>query len=464
MDNTEAARTFAAWQKLFVPALLFCLIILVVLTSLASVLIVVVAILSLLYFADMIFNLSLVSSSLLKSSEFRIPKWALNKEREWPSYTIFCPLYKEAPVLEQFVEAIKKLDYPASKLRVLLLMEEDDDETIQLARRMELPEHFEVVIVPQSLPKTKPKACNYGLELTDSDYCVIYDAEDIPDKDQLKKAVLGFENAPADIACLQAKLNFYNTDQNIFTRLFTAEYSMWFNLTLVGLQNIRGPIPLGGTSNHFRTSLLKKLNGWDPYNVTEDCDLGIRLYRQGFRTAILDSTTYEEANSKFLNWLRQRSRWIKGYMQTFLVHTRKPNQIQKNKYDPHLFTFYIVIGGKVLSTLINPLMWVLTITYFILRPEVGKAIEKIYPAPVFYIAITTLIVGNILYLYYFMIGAAQRNQWRLIKYGVLVPFYWLMMSCAAVYALYQLIVKPHYWEKTVHGLHIKKPNADEVRI
>ncbi|MDB5166043.1 MAG: glycosyl transferase [Candidatus Saccharibacteria bacterium] len=456
VKHNSAFKTFALWQALVVPVVIVIFVGMGLVVGATEVVTVLVALVSLLYFADMLFNLFLVSSSLSHSSEFKVTAKQMAVERDWPTYTVFCPLYKETSVLKQFTTAMNKLDYPKDKLRIMLLLEEDDLETINAARAMGLAKHFEIVVVPHSLPKTKPKACNYGLTLTHSEYCVIFDAEDIPARNQLKKAVISFENAPGDIACIQAKLNFYNSTQNMLTRMFTAEYSLWFNLTLVGLQNIKGPVPLGGTSNHFKTYVLKGLYGWDPYNVTEDCDLGIRLYKQGFRTGVLDSYTLEEANSKYGNWLRQRSRWIKGYMQTFLVHTRNPRQIQKHPLDMHIFTFYLVVGGKVLSILANPLMWLLTLSYFILKPIVGATIESIYPTPIFYIALVTLVFGNLLYLYYFMLGTAQREQWNLIKFVVIVPLYWLMMSIAGFYALYQLIVKPHYWEKTTHGLHLAK--------
>jgi cellulose synthase/poly-beta-1,6-N-acetylglucosamine synthase-like glycosyltransferase len=454
MQEYKALTTFTSKQKIIVILVILFVALSFVILGFRITATWLVGSLSILYFLDMLFNLYLVTSSMKDSSEYKVSSAMIKIDRDWPTYTIFCPLYKEIAVLPQFVKAMSELDYPKDKLNIMLLLEEDDTETIGAAKSMNLDSQFNIVVVPHSLPKTKPKATNYGLILSKSEYAVIYDAEDIPEPDQIKKAVIAFETVPDDVACLQAKLNFYNPNQNVLTRMFTAEYSLWFNLTLVGLQNIKGPIPLGGTSNHFKSYVLDGLNGWDPYNVTEDCDLGIRLYKQGFRTGILDSYTFEEANSNLGNWLRQRSRWVKGYMQTFLVHTRKPRDIQKHNLDPHIFTFYLVVGGKVLSMLVNPLMWILTASYFVFRPIIGHTIESIYPTPIFYIAILTLIFGNLLYMYYFMIGSAHRGQWNLIKYVAVVPFYWLLMSVSAVYALYQLIVKPHYWEKTVHGLHL----------
>lgn len=373
----------------------------------------------------------------------------------WPTFTVLCPMYRETAVLPQLIDAMEALDYPKESLQVLLLLEEDDTESVTAIRGMRLPSTFEVVVVPESRPKTKPKACNHGLLLARGEYVVIFDAEDVPEPDQLKKAAVAFATSPAKVACLQAPLNFYNPRQNVLTRLFTAEYSLWFDLMLRGLQRMDGPIPLGGTSNHFRTEVLRGLGGWDPYNVTEDADLGIRLYRQGFRTGMLDSTTYEEANPEIRNWIRQRSRWIKGYLQTLLVHTRG-GWVS----DRHFPTFLLVVGGKAIVNYINPLMWALTITYFVFRGTIGDEIEALFfPAPVFYAAVVTLLFGNLLFVYTFLLGSARRGNHDLIKYGLLAPFYWLLMSVAALKALGQLVFKPHYWEKTEHGLHLGKGGA-----
>lgn len=417
---------------------------------------VIIAVLTTLYFADLLFNLYLIYRSFSKPPELTVSKEEILAipEAIWPTYTIFCPLYNEPEVIPQFVTAMSQLDYPKEKLQIMLLLEQDDTTTINKARMMMLPSYFEIVVVPHSMPKTKPKACNYGLLFAKGELCVIYDAEDVPDHDQLKKAALAFRKSPKNIACVQAKLNFYNPHQNILTRAFTAEYSLWFDLVLTGLQSINAPIPLGGTSNHFRTAQLRSFHGWDAFNVTEDCDLGIRLIKRGFYTGVLDSTTLEEANSDLPNWFAQRSRWIKGYMQTYLVHMRRPSEFIRSWREPHAITFQLVVGGKILSMFINPFMWMLTIAYFALRPIVGPAIESFYPTPVLYMAVFSLVIGNFLYAYYYMIGCAKRDHDELIKYVFLVPLYWLAMSMAAWIAFRELIVRPHHWAKTKHGLHL----------
>jgi glycosyltransferase involved in cell wall biosynthesis/cellulose synthase/poly-beta-1,6-N-acetylglucosamine synthase-like glycosyltransferase/O-antigen/teichoic acid export membrane protein len=418
-------------------------------------LITMVGILSFIYFADIIFNAILVSNSLHSPPEitFTPQELAALPDSKLPIYTILCPLYRESAVLPNFIEAIAKLDWPKDKLDVHLLFEEDDEETIAAAQAMNLPAYYRITVVPHSNPKTKPKACNYGLAQARGEYLVIYDAEDIPDPAQLKKAYLAFAQLPSNVKCLQAKLNYFNPNQNLLTRLFTIEYSLWFDLTLPGLQSFNTMIPLGGTSNHFRTRDLRSLKGWDPFNVTEDCDLGVRLFKNGFKTAIIDSVTLEEANSSWSNWIRQRSRWVKGYMQTFLIHMRHPGRFFR-QHGWHALIFQLVVGGKLAFMLINPLMWLLTISYFVLYQFIGSAIEQLYPNIVFYMALSSLVFGNFLFMYVYMIGVARRQQWHLMKYVFLKPFYWIFVSYAAAIALYQLIVKPHYWEKTKHGLHL----------
>jgi glycosyltransferase XagB len=409
------------------------------------------------YFADVVFNFFLVTRSIVNNQDYAAhPKEVASLSDEaLPTYTIFCPLYKEAHVLPQFVEAMKQLDYPAEKIQILLLLETDDKKTINRAKNMILPNNMQIVIVPHTLPKTKPKACNYGLQIATGDIAVIYDAEDMPDPLQLKKTALAFRNNPDDVICVQAKLNFYNPGQNLLTRLFATEYSLWFDLILPGLQSLNAPLPLGGTSNHFKTAALKQLGGWDAFNVTEDCDLGIRLAANGYRTIMIDSVTLEEANSDTQNWLNQRSRWLKGYMQTYLVHMRQAGRMIKQGQNRLFAGINMIVGGKLLALLINPLLWTLFILYFGLRPLVGPTIEALFPAAIFYIAVAAFVAGNFLYLYYFMVAVAKTGRYHLARYALFMPGYWLLISISAWKALVQLIFKPHYWFKTKHGLHLK---------
>jgi len=303
--------------------------------------------------------------------------------------------------------------------------------------------------VPPGGPKGKPKACNYGLIHAQGAYAVIYDAEDIPEPDQLKKAVIAFRRSDERVACVQAKLNFFNSDQNLLTRWFTAEYSMWFDLFLPGLAASNAPIPLGGTSNHFKTERLRELGAWDPYNVTEDADLGIRMYKAGWRTLVIDSTTYEEANPALYNWIRQRSRWIKGYVQTYLVHMRHPLALWRSIGPAAFWSFQFTIGGTFFVLLLNPVLWLLTALWFVTH---WLVIQQIFPAPVFYAGALALVFGNFTFAYLNMTGCLQRGYHGLIKYGLLSPLYWIIMSVAAWKGFVQLFYAASYWEKTTHGL------------
>jgi cellulose synthase/poly-beta-1,6-N-acetylglucosamine synthase-like glycosyltransferase len=453
--HQSALLTLKLWQKVALVLGLSTFILGLLINAKITV-IVFIAILTFIYFADLIFSTYVLLKSLHFPPEIKVTdeEIAKLKEKNLPIYTILCPLYKEARVVPEFIEFISKIDWPKDKLDIILLLEEDDEETRKAVDWLGYFSYIRTLIVPASQPKTKPKACNFGLAHARGEYVVVYDAEDHPDPLQLKKAYIAFGRTSSKVVCLQSKLNYYNTDTNLLTKLFTAEYSLWFDIILPGFQSIETSVPLGGTSNHFRTKDLKGLHGWDAFNVTEDCDLGVRLFKAGYKTAIIDSTTLEEANSNIKNWLRQRSRWIKGYLQTYFVHMRSPISFVK-EHGIHAFIFQLVIGMRMSFIVINPILWLTTISYFALYRFVGPAIESVYPAPVFYMAVTCLIVGNFMYLYNYMIACAKKEQWSVIKFVFLVPFYWLMTSFAAGIAFYQLIAKPHYWEKTHHGLHLK---------
>lgn len=451
-DSDSAIITFSKKQKKLLIALFFIAVIGLVFSPFLFLKALIVLLTSI-YFLDTLFSFFILTKGLANPQEIKLSKSKLDAlvDEDLPLYTILCPLYKEAEVLPNFVRAIKCIEWPKDKLEVLLLLEESDLETQEKAREEKLPNYFKVVVVPDSQPKTKPKACNYGLNMAQGKYIVVYDAEDRPDPKQLKKAYLRFINAPSDVVCLQSKLNYYNKGQNILTRLFTAEYSLWFDLSLPGLQSLNTIIPLGGTSNHFKTDILKYLNGWDPFNVTEDCDLGVRLFKKGFRTEIIDSTTYEEANSEINNWIRQRSRWIKGYFQTYLVHSRDAKSFY-NHSKIHLLLFNLIIGLRTSFLLINPLLWIVTLLYFFANSFAGSFIESLYLGPVFYFALFSMIAGNFLYLYQYMIGLAKRNDWSQVFYVFLIPFYWILSSYSSFISFRQLLKNPYYWEKTNHGL------------
>jgi glycosyltransferase XagB len=379
-------------------------------------------------------------------------------DRDLPIYTILVPVYKEAEVLPDLLEALGKLDYPTTKLDIQVLMEQDDLETIGAFNLTNPPSHFHATIVPYGQPKTKPKACNYGLIHARGEYVVIFDAEDIPQPDQLKKIVVAFAKSAPEVVCIQSKLNYYNSEQNLLTRWFTVEYSMWFDLFLPGLSALTAPIPLGGTSNHFKKDILVEIGAWDPYNVTEDADLGIRLFKRGYQTAIIDSTTFEEANSQIHNWIRQRSRWMKGYIQTWLVHMRHPIKLIKEIGIKDFLSFQFVVGGTFFSALANPIYWLLSTLWFLLKLEF---IQVIFPSVVFIMGAICLYVGNFAFTYMNVAGALRRGFYNLVKIALISPIYWALQSVAAWVGLIQLFYKPHFWEKTQHGLYTRPKEEDE---
>lgn len=416
---------------------------------------------SIFYLVTILYKFFLVLIGFVQKQEIVINATDIKQMNEdsLPVYTILLPVYKETSILKQLVTAISQIDYPADNLDVKLLVEETDISMQEALKKIKLPKFFEIVIIPDSFPRTKPKACNVGLSKAKGEYLVIYDAEDIPDTDQLKKSVIAFKRLDnQSIACLQAKLNYYNPRQNLLTRWFTSEYSMWFDLYLPGLDGLNAPIPLGGTSNHFRVDVLKKIGGWDPYNVAEDCDLGIRLFREGYRTRVLDSTTWEEANSRMDNWLRQRSRWVKGYIQTWCVHMRRPLFLIKRMGLINFFSFQLTVAGLFITLLFNPVYWTITTGWFI-RAEEKLLSGFFYPTAD--LITWVLLISNGIFVLLNVLGCLRRSYNYLIPETLISPIYWVLISVGAWKGFFQLFRRPHFWEKTEHGFSsLFKPNQN----
>ena len=374
-----------------------------------------------------------------------------------PTYTVLVPLHREARMLPRLVERLKLIDYPPSRLEILLLIEMDDVETQRAARSCPLPPHIRSMIMPPGQPRTKPRALNVGLHEAQGEYLVIYDAEDRPEQDQLRKAVAAFRSVPANIVCLQARLNFYNRHQSLLTRLFAVDYATWYDQLLPGLTHwgpAYSPVfaPLGGTSNHFRVDTLRQIGGWDPFNVTEDCDVGVRLARARLLVAMLDSVTWEEAVPRVKPWIRQRSRWVKGYLQTYLVHMRHPLLLWKQLGLRGFIDFQMLVGGSSLVLLLNPLMWMLTALYLTEKgTHVGTVVESLFPPVLYYPALVSLVAVNFILFYCNAYVCVRHNYIDLTRYTVFTPLYWVLMSVGAWLGLLSLIRNPFYWAKTEHG-------------
>jgi glycosyltransferase XagB len=371
------------------------------------------------------------------------------REDELPVFTVLVPMFREAVMLPRLAQALRDLDYPLAKLDIKIVLEAGDRTTIEATRTLGLEGVFEIIIVPRSEPQTKPKACNFALRFARGEYLVVYDAEDRPEPDQLRKVVATFRRAPPSTACLQCRLNYYNVNENWLTRMFTLDYALWFDQVLPGLERLGMPIPLGGTSNHFRIDVLRELHAWDPFNVTEDADLGIRIGQKGYRVGVVDSTTFEEASCRLGQWLRQRSRWIKGYMQTLLVHTRRPLQFARSAGLLGLLGFIFFIGGTVLAGLLNPLFWLF---YVIWLGAKAANLDVIFPHSLLYLCLFNLLAGNGAFTYLVMLAPIRRGWLTLIPYSFSLFFYWVLISLAAYKALWQLVRDPFFWEKTEHGV------------
>jgi cellulose synthase/poly-beta-1,6-N-acetylglucosamine synthase-like glycosyltransferase len=406
------------------------------------------------YITSTLFRLVLVLVSLLPRRREQSASHDGLELGGLPHYSVLVALHDEADLVEHTVEAIGRLDYPWTKLDILLLLEESDLRTRAACAALPLDGRFSVLVVPNRKPRTKPKACNFGLAFARGDFVAIYDAEDRPAPDQLLRALAQFRHSSPDVACMQARLNFYNARENWLTSQFALEFAIWFQFILPGLERLNLPIPLGGTSNHFRRESLRAVGGWDAHNVTEDADIGIRMSRLGLRTNTLASATAEEANCALPNWIHQRSRWLKGYLQTYLVHMRRPSHLWRDLGPAGFLSFQLLIGGAVLSPVLHLLFWIGLSAHLAGAPVmVGLNWALLFTRW----NLIVLIVGNGAAILCGLIASMQSdfrglNRPGLALSAISMPIYWFLIAFAAVKGLFSYLSRPFYWAKTRHGI------------
>ncbi len=371
-------------------------------------------------------------------------------DAQLPVYTVLVPLYREIAVLPQLVEGLRALDYPAAKLDVKILLECDDQAMIEAVTRMDRPPFIHMIIVPEGQPRTKPRALNAGLLEARGSLLTIYDAEDVPEPPQLRVAAAIMARSPRRIACVQARLAIDNANENWLTRCFALEYAGLFDVINPGLLRSGLPFLLGGTSNHFRADVLREVGGWDAWNVTEDADLAVRLVRAGYELGDCPSHTMEEAPVGLGGWMRQRRRWMKGFMQTTATHSRTPLRLLGEIGLARTGALAALSIGTVLSAMVYPIFLVLSVLAFrqgdVLAPQTAGQIAASS------LAITLFGAGLLAMFGPPLVGAFRRRQYRLMASVPLLPVYALLVSIAAWWALLDWILSPFHWHKTEHGL------------
>lgn len=369
--------------------------------------------------------------------------------RELPRYSILVPLYRESNIVGDLIGRLTLIDYPRDRIEIFLLVEEDDDETKQALGVHQLPGWFRVLAVPPGEPRTKPRALNAALPFCTGEYLVIYDAEDEPEPDQLLRAAARFRDMPADVACLQARLGISNSYDGFLTRRFAIDYAALFDCIKSGSARAGWAVPLGGSSNHFRLSALRAVGGWDAWNVTEDADLGIRLARFGWRVEDLVSTTWEEAPNTLAAWMNQRTRWMKGWMQSAAVHLRAPLKILAAL---GLFRTTI-LAATAFSVLIGSALYPLFLLAILIRVTdpvplgTGGDLLAIGDASIVVLVAVAVLAEAVPAL----IALRRRKALHLVAFVVLAPVTYLLTSFATWRAMIELIRRPYHWHKTMHG-------------
>ena len=365
-----------------------------------------------------------------------------------PTVTILVPLFRERDIAGALVKRLSRLDYPTDRLDVCLVLEADDATTQKALAETELPFWMRAIKVPLGTLQTKPRALNYALSFAKGSIIGVYDAEDAPAPDQIRIVVNRFAQRGPDVACLQGRLDFYNSHSNWVARCFTIEYATWFRIILPGLERLGLAIPLGGTTLFFRRDTLEELGGWDAHNVTEDADLGIRLARHGYRTEIIDTVTQEEANARAWPWVKQRSRWLKGYMITYGVHMRNPLKLCRDLGAWRFFGVQLLFAGTISQFLLAPLLW----SFWLMLFGVSHPLDGVLAPSVALSFAGLFLLSEVIGITAMAIAVTSAGKGGLIKWTPTLHLYFPLAALAAYKGVIELATKPFYWDKTTHGI------------
>lgn len=362
--------------------------------------------------------------------------------------SLLVPLLREDRIAGTLIARLSRLNYPKELLDVILIVEEDDRITQATLDRTHLPHWMRRLTVPRGGLKTKPRAMNFALDFCRGDIIGVYDAEDAPAPDQIHRIVERFNAAPPDVGCLQGILDFYNTRANWFSRCFTIEYASWFRVVLPGYQRLGLVIPLGGTTLFFRREVLEKLGGWDAHNVTEDADLGVRLARFGYRAELVQTVTEEEANCRPWPWVKQRSRWLKGYAMTWSAHMRHPLRLWRDLGPRRFFGFQLLFLGTLSQFFLVPLLW----SCWLLVLGLPHPLAGVLPGWVYYAAGGFFLLAEVVNILIGMMGATLTGKPHLRRWVPTLHIYYPLAAIATYKALVEMILRPFYWDKTDHGV------------
>ncbi|NBB97483.1 MAG: glycosyltransferase [Alphaproteobacteria bacterium] len=377
-----------------------------------------------------------------------------------PIVSIMVPLFREPAVVPRLIDRLARLTWPRELTDILLVVEENDHATRAALERISLPRWIRVIPVPDAKLKTKPRALNFAMMFARGSIIGVYDAEDAPEADQIHRVVGAFQTGPDNLACVQGVLDFYNPRVNWVSRCFTIEYATWFRIILPGMERLGLAVPLGGTTLFFRRDILEKLGGWDAHNVTEDADLGIRLARHGYVTHLLPTVTFEEANCHILPWIRQRSRWLKGYAVTWMVHMRQPRLLWRQLGPWRFFGVQVLFLGTLVQFMLAPLLW----TFWLMLLGLGHPLQDSLPGTLFLGLGVVFLTAEATSIGLGATALRARHHAGLWRWLPALHAYFPLAVLAVYKALWELVSAPFYWDKTSHGKYDGTQTAPRIHV
>ena len=384
-----------------------------------------------------IYHIPILISGIAKKKSYK-ESASPSKEncKNFPKFSIIVPAKNEEPVIARCMESILKQEYPKDKIEILVIEGGSEDNTRALCEEYSKRHPATIKLLSQRTSNGKPSALNEALKYATGEIVAIFDADNVLERDVLKKAAIDFQDDST--VALQGRTSSINEDENYLTKIVAKEEKAWFGALIQGRHNLNLFVPLTGSCQFVRRKTLLKHEGWREDSLAEDIDLALKLAEEDHKIQYdNDVRSWQETPSSLKSLVTQRTRWYMGYMENLIHYGRLLKK-------PSLR----LIDGEM--TLLGPCVMVLCgMSYLIWFLKLLLSAQDVYIGFVTYglsVVMTALTL--------FSIGAALLFMDKPFKIKKLlwipfIYFYWAVETFIAVWAFIQTILpRKKKWRKT----------------
>ena len=359
-----------------------------------------------------------------------------NYTHEEPKFSIIVPTKDEEAVIGRCLNGLLDLDYPKDKLEIIIVDGNSTDGTCKICSDFsaKYPGTFKVVNEKKS--KGKPAALNLALPYATGEIVGVFDADSVPEKDVLRKVASHLGDK--QLIAVQGRTTSLNEKKNILTRVAAAEEKAWFQALLSGREKLKLFVPLNGSCQFIRRNALEELGGWDETSLTEDVELALRLVEKKRQIKYAEDVCCgQETPNGLRDFIKQRVRWYRGYMETALKYGRLLDTLNKKTVDAEI-------------SLAGPFMMVVSLLSYVNWFFLALFLSESNPVISFTGLVIALTAVSMLSAGVALTASEKPMKLRNLLWVPAIYVYWLIQMCIAGWAFLKLIFRQkRVWNKTV---------------